>query len=84
MWRARRRDTPRKPRNPGVDRQDIPHVAVRRLPDGIHYEITCPYCGRIHWHDIGAGDDPNEGLGHRLSHCVGQPCHPGYILVKPR
>ncbi len=44
-------------------------VEARRASDGVFdlVVLKCPYCGRVHLHGGGNGEQPI--LGHRLSHC---------------
>lgn len=51
--------------------KDIPVVFCKQV--GKQWIVEkCPYCGKKHYHGIGAG--------HRVSHCTGLPDNPGYIL----
>ncbi len=62
---------------------DPPTVEARCAWDGRsrYWKVTisCPYCGKIHWH--GGGDGPKPDLGHRNAHCVNDRGVDGYILV---
>jgi hypothetical protein len=53
---------------------EIPKVVGVLSKDGKQLLISCPYCGKKHYHG-------SATYGHRLSHCIGQPSNPGYTIV---
>ena len=56
---------------------------ITRAWDGTWlFHVRCPFCGRLHTHGGGNGEQPSN-YGHRVSHC-GEHAEGGTYIIVPK
>lgn len=54
----------------------IAYATIKRGRECWGLSVTCPFCGREHYHGGGDGQEPT--FGHRVAHCHASA---GYVLM---